>query len=226
VMVSERGLYRFPDWGRLPESGFRLDAVFNVALMMAAQKLAKRPPYYLELLTLAKYRNCGLGDASPWSPAITRLIDPALDLNSAEAADALRDALEAHAQALRKGRKMVNFMDIVSLQTVLAPIWQKPLALYLMLRFAMQLDVIVSSPHASDSIAIIGRIGIALPIRLFSVHYEIHEHEISLAFMAGAKRPFTYAEIAATFKECLDRVVSIANQSRELESEAYEMMPG
>ena len=215
VLVAERALYRFSNWSgsRLTASGFRLDAIFNVALLMAAQKLAGRRPHYIELLTMAKYRNCGLGNAMPWSPAISQLVDPALNPHSPEAATALQAAVNAHAEALRHGRKHLNIMDILSLQLALAPAWRKPVALFTMLQFIKRVDVIVSSPRASEEIDIVGRLGVALPVNLFSLHYEIHDEDLSLAFMPGQSRPFSNAEIAAVFKECLDRIVAIATQN-------------
>jgi hypothetical protein len=215
VLADDQGLYRFSDWGgtRLVEAGFRLDAIFNVALMMAARSLVMRPIHYFELLTLAKYRNSGLGSAFPWSPAVERLVDPALDLHSDAAVTALQAAFAAHAEAIRQGRRQLSLMDLLSLQLALAPVWQKPWILIAVIRLITRIDVIVSSPRNSDEIAIIGRLGITLPVRLFSVHYEIHDETISLAFMPGAARPFTNAQIAAAFKDALDTIVAVAAHS-------------
>jgi hypothetical protein len=222
MLADERALFRIRDWGgeSLLRRGLRLDSVFNIAMMMAAEKIAGRPPVYVELLTMAKYRYRGLGDSLPWSPAVSRLADPAFDAERGEeAAETLRQALEAHRQALRRDRERFNLSDLLSLHLALSAPWRWPLIVFTLMKLMSSIDVIVSFPQPSEDIDVVGRIGVRLFARLFCMHYETSAESISVAFMPSQGRSVPNREVFAAFEESLRKIVRIAGLLPEAESQ-------
>lgn len=220
LLSDERTLFRIRHYGgeSLLRRGLRLDSVFNLAMMMAAEKIAGRPPVYVELLTMAKYRYRGLGDSQPWSPAVSRLVDPAFDADRvAEAAAVLRQALDAHRQALRRDRERFNLSDLFSLHMALSALWRWPLIIATQMKMMTSIDVIVSFPAPSYDIDVVGRIGVRLFARLFCLHYETSAEEISVAFMPSQQRSVPNPAAFAAFEESLHKVVRIAQLLPEVE---------
>jgi hypothetical protein len=221
LLSNERALYRIRDWGGedLVRRGLRLDSVFNIAMMIAEERLCGRPPVHVELLTMAKYRYRGLGDAAPWSPAVSRLANPAFDAGRGkEAVDTLQEALEAHHQALRVGRERFNLSDLFSLHMALSAPWQWPLIIFAQLKLMSSIDVIVSFPHPTEDILVVGRIGVRLLTRLFSLHYEASAKEISVAFMPAMTNGAPVKKAFRIFEESLQKVVGIARLLPETEN--------
>ncbi|MBN1439401.1 MAG: choline/carnitine O-acyltransferase [Anaerolineales bacterium] len=220
MLTDERVLFRIRDWGgrELIRRGLRLDSVFNIAMMMAEEQLLGRPPVHVELLTMAKYRYRGLGDATPWSPAVSRLVDPACDADLGRAAvETLREALEAHHQAIRAGRERFNLSDLMSLHLALAAPWRMPASMILLMKYMSSIDVIVSFPHPSEDVAVVGRIGIRLLTRLFSLHYETSPESVSVAFMPAQSRPVPAQKAWAALEEALRKIVRIGRLLPEIE---------
>jgi hypothetical protein len=220
LLSDDRVLFRIRDWGgeELLRRGLHLDSVFNIAMLMAEERLAGRRPVHVELLTMAKYKYRGLGDAVPWSPAVSRLADPACDAASGKAAaETLCEAMDAHRRAIRAGRERFNLSDLFSLHLALSPLWKWPPIVFALMNFMSSIDVIVSFPHPSEDIAVVGRIGVRLLTRLFSLHYETSAEEISVAFMPAFTRGVPPQKAYEAFEESLQKVVRIAKLLPEKE---------
>ncbi len=213
MLSDDRVLYRIHDWGgrEMVRRGVRLDSVFNIAMMMAEERLAGRPPVHVELLTMAKYRYRGLGDATPWSPAVSTLADPNFDAHLGRTAvETLREALDIHHRSLQEGRERFNLSDLFSLNLALAAPWEMLPTMVALMKYMSSIDVIVSSPHPCEDVAVVGRIGIRLLTRLFSLHYETSPETISVAFMPAITNPISSRKAFAVFEESLRKIVRIS----------------
>jgi hypothetical protein len=213
LLSDEHVLYRVCNWGGedLLRRGLRLDSVFNLAMMMAEERLIGHPPVHVELLSMAKYRYCGLGDAVPYSPAVSRLADPAFDVERGrEAADTLREALDAHLQSIRIGRERLHLGDFLSMHMALSSPWEWPPIVAVLMKYMSSTDVIVSFPHPSPDVTVVGRIGVRLLTRLFSLHYETSAEAISVAFMPAMTKGVPIEQAFVAFEESLKKVVRIA----------------
>jgi hypothetical protein len=220
LLSEERVLFRIRGWGGegLLRRGLRLDSVFNIAMMMAEEKLTGRRPVHVELLTMAKYRYRGLGDATPWSPAVSRLADPALNAGRGrDAVETLREALEAHYRSLKEGRERFNLSDLLSLHLALSAPWQAPFIMVALMKYMSSIDVIVSFPHPSEDVLAVGRMGTRLLTRLFSLHYETSPEMISVAFMPAIRNAVPAQTAFAAFEEALQKIVRIAQLLPESE---------
>ncbi|MGB7539159.1 MAG: choline/carnitine O-acyltransferase [Anaerolineales bacterium] len=220
MLSDERVLFRIHDWGGrdLLRRGLRLDSVFNIAMMMTEERLTGRPPVHVELLTMAKYRYRGLGNAFPWSPAISWLADPEFDADLGRVAvGTLREALEAHHRALQVGRERFNLSDLLSLHLALSAPWQVLPTIITLIKYMSSIDVIVSFPHPSEDVAVVGRIGIRLLTRLFSLHYETSPETISVAFMPAFSNAVPAQAAFAAFEESLRKIVRIGRLLPETE---------
>jgi len=220
MLSDDRVLYRIHDWGGrgLVRRGVRLDSVFNIAMMMAEERLTGRPPVHVELLTMAKYRYRGLGNAIPWSPAISWLADPEFDAELGRVAvGTLREALEAHHRALQEGRERFNLSDLLSLNLALAAPWQILPTMVALMKYMSSIDVIVSFPHPSEDVSVVGRIGVRLLTRLFSLHYETSPETISVAFMPSFSNAVAPQKAFAMFEESLRKIVRICQLLPETE---------
>lgn len=190
--------------------GVNPDAAFKLALLAASRELLAADVKMQQIATMSRYRSMCMVRAFVSTPQAVAFCD-ALDREPpAECARLFRQALSAHAQALRDVRKGVWLPHVVGLFLRRGSRWQRWLTtrfVSLVRATCSRIDVVTSHPARHPEVVLFGRPGVRLPyVRYYGLHYQIRSDKIEMIFMPARRWRADLAELAGVVERKIDQI--------------------